>query len=236
MEYVGYQTRSAADSSVNDRVEFLKKTYLHLGGAILACVGLTTILYNSEFGQNIAKSMMQNFLMVIIMFMVGGYLASKWAYSGGSAAKQYMGLGLYVVLEAFIFLPLLMFVRFKAEAKGVDVSSMIGSAGIITAVAFGGLSLTALTSKKDFAFLGRMLQMLLFVAFGFILASVIFKFNVGNLFSAAMVLLMGGFVLYDTSNIMRRYPVGSHVAASLSLFATIATMFYYVLMMVTGRD
>ena len=47
MSYVGYQTRVAAQASVNERVEFLKKTYLHLGGAILAWVGLMTIMYLS---------------------------------------------------------------------------------------------------------------------------------------------------------------------------------------------
>jgi hypothetical protein len=236
MSYTAYQTRVAAESSTNERIDFIKQTYLHLGGAIIACVGLTTMLFNSEFGQRFAMSMAQNWLMVIVMFMVGGWVASKWAYSGGSAAKQYLGLGLYVVLEAFIFMPLLMVVKAKAAAQGVEVSSLIGSAGVITTITFGGLSLFALTSKKDFAFLGGMLRMLLFVAIGFVIASVVFGFSIGNFFAAAMVALMGGFVLYDTSNIMRRYPIGSHVAASLSLFATIATMFYYVLIMVTGRD
>ena len=69
MSYTAYQTRVAAESSVNERMEFIKQTYLHLGGAILACVGLTTVLYNSEFGQRFAMSMAQNWLMVIIMFI-----------------------------------------------------------------------------------------------------------------------------------------------------------------------
>ena len=77
MSYVGYQTRVAAHASVNERVEFLKKTYLHLGGAILAWVGLMTIMYNSSFGMNLARSLAGNWLMVIIAFMVGRTLCDK---------------------------------------------------------------------------------------------------------------------------------------------------------------
>jgi FtsH-binding integral membrane protein len=46
-------------------------------------------------------------------------------------------------------------------------------------------------------------------------------------------------VLYDTSNIIHRYQPGDHVAAALSLFASIALLLWYVLRILlafTGRD
>ena len=60
--------------------------------------------------------------------------------------------------------------------------------------------------------------------------------QLGDFFAMAMVVLMGGYVLHYTSTIMRHFPIGSHVGASLALFSTIATMFYYILMLFSGRD
>ena len=46
MSYVGYQTRVAAQASVNERV-ISKEDLSALSGAILAWAGLMTIMYNS---------------------------------------------------------------------------------------------------------------------------------------------------------------------------------------------
>ena len=44
-----------------------------------------------------------------------------------------------------------------------------------------------------------------------------------------MILLMAGYILYQTSIIMSQFPPTAHVAAALMLFSTIATLFWYVL-------
>ena len=62
-----------------------------------------------------------------------------------------------------------------------------------------------------------------------IVCAVIFGFNLGLVFSAAMVLLASGAILYDTSRIMNHYSTDQHVAASLQLFASVALLFWYVL-------
>ena len=59
-----------------------------------------------------------------------------------------------------------------------------------------------------------------------------FGFNLGLVFSGAMVLLASGAILYDTSRIMKHYGPNQHVAASLQLFASIALLFWYVLQIV----
>ena len=75
-------------------------------------------------------------------------------------------------------------------------------------------------TKKDFSFMGQALSIASFAALGFILVSMLFGFSLGNLFSAGMVVLAAGYILYYTSNVMQNYPIGSHVAASLALFST----------------
>jgi FtsH-binding integral membrane protein len=44
-----------------------------------------------------------------------------------------------------------------------------------------------------------------------------------------MILLMAGYILYQTSVIMKEFPPTAFVAAALMLFSTIATLFWYVL-------
>jgi FtsH-binding integral membrane protein len=67
------------------------------------------------------------------------------------------------------------------------------------------------------------------VALGLIVASIIFGFTLGVVFSVVMVGLAAAAILYYTSNILRYYRTDQYVAASLTLFASVALMFYYIL-------
>ena len=68
-----------------------------------------------------------------------------------------------------------------------------------------------------------------FIALGFIVCSMVFGFSLGLIFSSIMVLFAAGSVLYTTSNILHQYRTDQHVAASLSLFASVALLFFYIL-------
>jgi FtsH-binding integral membrane protein len=50
-----------------------------------------------------------------------------------------------------------------------------------------------------------------------------------------MIALAGGYILYYTSNVLHRYPVGSHVAAALALFSAVALLFWYILRLLSSR-
>jgi hypothetical protein len=72
------------------------------------------------------------------------------------------------------------------------------------------------------------------LALGLIVASLFFGFDLGGIFAVAMVGLAAAAVLYSTSNVMLHYRTDEYVAASLSLFAAVALMFYYVLMILVS--
>ncbi len=55
-------------------------------------------------------------------------------------------------------------------------------------------------------------------------------------FSVGMVALAGAAILYDTSNVLHRYPHDRYVGASLALFASVALMFWFVLRIFISRD
>ena len=106
---------------------------------------------------------------------------------------------------------------------------LLGKAGIITGALFGGLTFVALTTKKDFSFLGGIIKIGSFVALGLILVSVIGGFTLGVGFSIAMVILAGGSILYNTSNMIHHYTTDQYVGAALGLFSSVAMMLYYII-------
>jgi FtsH-binding integral membrane protein len=141
-----------------------------------------------------------------------------------SRSVQYSGLGLYVVAEAIIFLPLIYFAMHSRLGPGVLID-----AGLMTGLLFAGLTFTAVTSRRDFSFLRAYLSIGGFIALGLIIGATCFGFSLGLFFSGAMVLLASGAILYDTSNILRTYPSDQYVGASLQLFASVALLFWYIL-------
>jgi FtsH-binding integral membrane protein len=167
-------------------------------------------------------------MIVLGAFMGISYLADKWARSDASVGMQYAGLGLYVAGEAIIFVPLL-YVASNMAGGGV-----IESAGILTLLLFTGLTFTVFTTRKDFSMLGSFLSISCFVALGIIVVSIIFGFSLGLLFSAFMVIVAGASILYNTSNVLLRYNTTQHVAAALSLFASVALLFWYILRIFMG--
>jgi FtsH-binding integral membrane protein len=212
------------------RAAFIRRTYAHLAGAILAFGLLLALLLQFVTPEALAQvlnAVPYSWLLVLGAFMVGGLVAQWWAQSDSSPALQYAGLGLYVVLQALIFLPIMCFAVYR-----LDDWTIIPTAGIMTLAVFAGLTLTVFTTKQDFSFLGSILWVGAMIALGIIVVAVLFKITLGVLFSFAMIALMSGFILYDTSNVMRYYRTDQHVAAALALFADIATLFFYILRVV----
>ncbi|MBX9628755.1 MAG: Bax inhibitor-1 family protein [Gemmataceae bacterium] len=222
-----YYRETVAQAPASARATFIKRTYLHLTGAVLAFVALEAVLIGSGAAVDIVQTMFAQrgaWLALMVVFIGGGYAAQYMARSGQPVGLQYAGLALYVLLETLIFLPILTIAQIK---YGPTVPLQ---AGVVTLAVFGGLTAAVVTSGKDFSFLGPVLWVGSFLALGLVVAAVFFGgLNLGLWFSVAMVALAAGFIIYDTSNVIHRYGVNEHVAASLALFASVALMFYYVL-------
>ena len=162
----------------------------------------------------------------MILFVVGGYGAQYLARSRQSVGVQYAGLSFYVLLEVLVFLPILTITQLPQFAQYANIPMQ---AGMVTLLVFGGLTAGVFLSGKDFSFLGPIIGVASFLALGLVIAAVAFGFTLGLVFAVAMVGLAAAYIIYDTSNVMHRYAPNEHVAASLALFASVATMFYYVM-------
>ncbi|HEY6038473.1 MAG TPA: Bax inhibitor-1 family protein [Kofleriaceae bacterium] len=239
---------AVATQGVSDRVNFLRKTYSILSVALIAFAALTAgiITYAPTtslrfsawaFGGNL------NWLLVLGLFMVVGYVAQRLAMSETSRGLQYVGLGVGVIAQSILLQPLIWVLMYKFGSHGIahggyvvadmtgQAATILGEAVVITLAIFIGLTLTVFITKKDFTFMRGALMMGTFALLGIILASMVFGFHLGIVFLAFGILLMGGYILYQTSLVMSAFPPTGYVAAALMLFSTIATLFWYVLQM-----
>jgi FtsH-binding integral membrane protein len=235
-----------ATSGTPPRVRFIRLTYLHLTLAIFTFAGLSWLLMTNEtiftkISAPIIKFSLGgrwNWGVFLALFIGVGYVADMWAQKRGSKVVQYAGLGLYVVAEAVIFLPLL----FIAEMKGAEIMSkgggdphFIRDAAYLTVGLFAALTASVFVTKKDFSFMRSGLSMFSIGALILVYLSLMGGFNLGIVFSFAMVALAGGYVLYYTSQILAHYDTESYVAASLALFSAVALMFWYVIQILMSR-
>ncbi len=210
------------------KVAFYQKTYTHLAFAVLLFVAVEWLFFQSETIVNFAFSMTQGWRWLLMLggFMVATNYAEKMALNNHNINQQYAGLLIYVIAEAFIFIPLIGIAMTIAESGGVNI---LNQAAILTLSLFTGLSAVALLSKKDFSFLRSILTIGFMIALGLIVAGTLFGFNLGLWFSVGMVVLASGSILYQTSNMVYKYSEDQYVGASLGLFASLMLLFWYIL-------
>lgn len=217
---------AVAKAQPQERAVFIQKTYTHLAGAVAAFIGVEYILFQTGLAATFANVVMSNRFIwfgVLGAFAMLGWLSSELAARADSVGTQYTGLGIYVLAEAVIFAPIVYI------ASQFSDPSVIPTAGILTLFLFGGLSAIVFTTGKDFTFLGGILKIGGFVVLGLIVCSLIFGFQLGLIFSGAMIIFAAASILYSTSNVMNHYSSGQYVAAALELFASVALLFWYIL-------
>jgi len=144
------------------------------------------------------------------------------------------GLGLLFVfmLTGFMGLtlgPILNF--YLATANGSQlVMTALGGTGVI----FLALSGYALTSRKDFSFMGGFLMVGVLVAFLGGIAAMIFSMPLMSLAVSGMfVLLMSGMILYQTSEIIHGGET-NYIMATVTLYISIYNLFLSLLHLLTA--
>ncbi|KAB8153663.1 permease [Kordia sp. TARA_039_SRF] len=210
------------------KVAFYKKTYTYLAFSVLLFVVVEYLFLQVDFIVNIGLQMIQGWtwLVVLGLFMLATNYAERLALKSKDKTMHHAALFLYVVAEAFIFVPLIYIALRFSE---VNETAVLTQAAIMTLALFTGLSAIVFMTRKDFSFLSSILTIGGFLAIGLIVAGMIFGFHLGLWFSVGMVVLAAGSILYQTSNMIHRYEEDQYVAASLGLFASLMLLFWYII-------
>ncbi|WP_271270275.1 Bax inhibitor-1/YccA family protein [Aliamphritea hakodatensis] len=159
----------------------------------------------------------------IMIFALNKMQNSVWALPMVFAFTGLMGFGLGPLLNHYL-----------AMANGGQI---IMTALGMTGAVFMGLSAYVLTSKKDFSFMGGFLaagMMVALISMVALIALPFFGVQVGAFslaFSALIVMLMAGFILYDTSNIVNGVYT-NYIMATVSLYLNIYNLFVHLLSLI----
>lgn len=219
---------------VDQRAEFIRKTYYHVAGATATLAILLATFMQIPAMVNLAAMMGQNWLIVLGVFMFVSWISERWAHSATSLSKQYLGLGIFVLAYSILFLPMILVASLYYEG-------IIMKAALATTALTLGLTFVAFTTKKDFSFLGGILKIGGFIALGLIAMQLLpipglQGFDLGLWFSIGMIVLASASILYNTSNMIHHYRTDQYVAASMGLFASVALLFWYILRLFMSRD
>ena len=148
------------------------------------------------------------------------FVLPKVANSGAGIAVVFaitglLGFGLGPLLSVYIQIP----------NGGQIVATALGGTGAI----FLGLSGYVLTTKKDFSFLGGFLVVGFLVILGAALANIFMEIHTLSLaISAAVIFIMSGFILYDTSRIINGGET-NYIMATVGLYLSIYNIFVSLL-------
>ncbi len=215
------------------KLAFYKKTYIHVAYGVLLFILIEYLFLTTPIITNAALSLTGGKMWLLMLggFMLVTTVAEKMAIRSQNRNKQYLGFFLYIVAEAFIFVPIL-----YIAMSLTDGANIIKQAAILTLSLFTGLSGVVFFTKTDFSFLKNIIIIGGFIAIGLILAGILFGFDLGLWFSVAMVGLAAGSILYQTSKLTEIYNQNQYVAAALGLFASLMLMFWYILRIFMSRD
>jgi modulator of FtsH protease len=211
------QTPTTPSSLSENRAGFIRSVYAMLGAslaftAVGAYVGLDLPL----------AFYWPSMILYLVVFIATQFLHRSYPIN-------------IILLAAFTFItglilgPSLSY--YIATGAGQAIPLAAGTTGIV----FGGLSFFAFVSKKDFSFLGVYLFVALLAMVLFSVAMAIFQIPFNTIiFSYLGVLIFSGYVLYDTSNLIRRYQADQAVAATIALYLDIINLFMFFLRIFAG--
>ncbi|MEQ6340725.1 MAG: Bax inhibitor-1/YccA family protein [Gammaproteobacteria bacterium] len=198
-----------AQTSVLETNKVIRNTYMLLS-MTLAFSALTA-------GASMALNLPHPGLIVTLigyfglLFLTAKFKNSSLGLGFVFALTGFMGYTLGPILSSYLSLP----------NGGQIVMTAMGA----TAAVFLGLSGYAVTSRKDFSFMGGFLMVGILVAFLAGLGAIFFELPALSLAVSAMfVLLMAGLILYETSNIIHGGET-NYIMATVTLFVAIFNLF-----------
>jgi FtsH-binding integral membrane protein len=219
------QARTAAEATLQERLGFIRKVYSLFFAATLFAIGGVLLGFAYEPFRMFALE----HPWIMLFAVLGGVF-------GASALRHKPGINLvalfgFTTLTGVMISPLLWYVSLTNPAS-------ILQAGVLTVGIFGGLTAYVFISNKDFSFLRGMLVtgLIVVVLAGLLNMLIVGSTALGFATAAASLLLFSGFVLYDTSNIIRRYPTNEYVAGALDLYLDAFNIFLALIRLLNSRD
>ncbi len=210
-DYLSQETSQQNMGVDNSRVQlmsFLKATYQLFAGSLLAATA------GAYIGLDMVSTIASWYWGLVILEFV--LLFALFA------VKNKPGINL-AVLFGFTFISGLTITPLLSNILAMPAgASIVAQAFLMTSVAFGGISMFAMTTKRDFSGMGKMLFIALIILIVGSISNIFFQSPLLQLGIAGVgALLFSAFILYDTQQIIKggfETPIEAAIALYLDFF------------------
>jgi modulator of FtsH protease len=227
---------------------FVRRVYTLLtGGVVTAAAGAMVALYAGEpvaFSARGAGELvvpptvafeLEHGIVMLLVFL--------GAFFGASFARNKPGVNVLALFGftfiAGLFLAPSIFIAQMMAAAGQSLDpAPVRDAFLLSALTFGGLTGYCYVTKRDFSFLGAALSTGIWVVIGASILAMVFHSSALSLAVASVsVILFAGYILFDTSRILRSgaTEMGDAVGAALSLFLDVVNLFLALLRILSSQ-
>ena len=213
-----YNANSLGLESALSTNKVLKNTYMLLGMTLL--FSTVTAGISMSIGLGHGAGLMLTLVGFGLLFVVNKTADSSKGLIAIFAFTGVMGASIGPMLNYYLSMP----------GGPALVMQALGA----TAVVFFGLSAYALTTRKDFSYMGGFLFVGLLVAVVASIANIFLGIPALSLtISAAIVMIMSGLILFDTSRIINGGET-NYIRATVSLYLDIYNLFIHLLHLLTA--
>ena len=169
------------------------------------------------------------------MLFIGGFIMTFVVRKNANSSMGLLAVFVFAALMGAALGPIISVYMLAYTNGSAIVAQALGG----TAIIFLSLSGYALTSGKNFNFLGGFIFTGLMVAVVAMIANIYLQLPALSLgISSAVILIMSGFILFDTSRIMNGGE-RNYIMATVSLYLSIFNIFIHLLSLLgalTGRN
>jgi modulator of FtsH protease len=211
------------------RLAYIRKVYTYFSFAIAAGIGGALIAMNSSLVYFFAEHP----FIGIILFIGMAIFASASAGNPTRALPTLLGF----TFVSGLFISPTLFAIAHGYIRGTG-PSVIYDALFLTSLVFGSLTAYVFITKKDFSYMGASLTIGLFMVIGISLVNLFVQSSTIDLaLSSIIVILFSGFILYDTSRILKNAHEIPPTLAALNLYLDFLNLFMAILRLLSrSRD
>jgi modulator of FtsH protease len=211
------------------RLAYIRKVYSYFALGIAAAIGGSLLAMNTQL---VFFAVDHPFIGIIAFFgMV--IFASASATNPTRALPTLLGF----TFVSGIFISPTLYAIAHGYVHGAD-TGVIYDALFLTSLVFGSLTAYVFVTKKDFSYMGASLMIGLFMVIGIGLVKIFVQSTTMDLaLSAIIVILFSGFILYDTSRILKNAHEIPPTLAALNLYLDFLNLFMAILRLLSrSRD
>jgi modulator of FtsH protease len=208
------------------RLAYVRTVYSYFLIAVASAIAGALIAMNTDLAFSFARS---PFIGIIVFF--GAFWFASRSANNPSRAVPSLSIATFV---SGLFVAPMLYAIAHGYIRGTSTGT-IYDALVLSGSIFAGLTLYTFVSKKDFSYMGASLTIGLFMVIGLMIVNFFVQSTTLDLgLSIIGVIIFSGFILVDTSRILKRAHEIPPSLAALNLYLDFLNLFLMLLRLLSG--